>query len=155
MVVDLPASSSLPPRTGDPKLDAVRRQMTLNQWDEARRLLQQVAYGMVDASEREKAAFTGLMREFAARDPLFSGVLRTVMPLVRAQPGMLQSGVYKHLPGIGPEEARYALYFGEQLGLLRRVKKGNSYRLYEPGMVVEAVESTKRKRSRSITKEMR
>lgn len=126
--------------------------MTLNQWDEARRQLQQVAYGMVDALPHEKAAFTDLMKEFAARDPLFSSVLRTVMPLVRAQPGMLQSGIYKHLPGIGPEEARYALYFGEQLGILRRAKKGNSYRLYEPGMVVEVEEVAKPKRTRSIPK---
>lgn len=131
--------SAMPPTapTGDPLIDAVRRQMKLNQWDEARRLLQKVAYGMVDAKPNEKAAFTELMKEFAIHDPLFSAVLRIVMPLVREQPGLLQSGIYKHLPGIGQEEARYALYFGEQLGLLRRVKKGNSYRLYEPGAVVE------------------
>ena len=51
---------------------------------------------------------------------------------------MLQTQMYKHLPGIGLEEVRYALYFGEQLGILRRNKKGSSYKLY-PAEYIESM----------------
>ncbi len=145
LIFDVPATQSMPPPTGDAQYDALARHMTLNQWDEARSQLQRIAYTMLHASQAEKDRFTAVMKEFAARDPLLSQVLGTVMPIVRQQPGTLQSGIYKHLPGVDPEQARYALYFGEQLGLLRRVKKGNSYRLYEPGMIIDPEDAGKNK----------
>lgn len=107
-------------------------------WDAARQALQRIAYTMVDEEPEVKAKFTALMAEFASRDPLLSAVLRVVMPIVRSEPGILQTQVYKHLPGIGVEDARYALYFAEQLGILRRQKKGNSYRLLPIGDVITA-----------------
>jgi hypothetical protein len=106
------------------------RFMSLGQWDLARRSLQKIAYSIVSRSPAEKQEFTELMKEFAARDPLVSGVLRKAMPLIRAEPGILQTAVYKYIPGVGIEEIRYAFYFAEQLGILRREKKGSSYRLF-------------------------
>lgn len=110
-------------------------------WDAARKVLQRIAYSMVDEAPEIKARFTALMTDFAVRDPLLAGVLRVVMPIVREQPGILQTAVYKHLPGIVVEDARYALYFAEQLGILRREKKGNSYRLLPAGEMI-ALQST-------------
>lgn len=104
--------------------------LTLKDWDMARQTLQRIAYQMPGQSEEIKKEFTFFMRDFAAQDPLVFGVLRIAMPLLRQQPGMLQKQLYKHMPGIGLEESRYALYFAEQLGILSRKKKGNSYMLY-------------------------
>lgn len=111
--------------------------MAAEDWDAARRVLQGIAYSMPDETPEVKARFTALMKEFASRDPLVSGVLRIAMPLIREQPGIMQTAMYKHLPGIGPEEARYTFYFAEQLGILRREKKGNSYRLLPVGEIID------------------
>lgn len=113
-----------------------QRFITLKDWDMARQTLQRIAYSMPGQPQEIKNEFTAFMRDFAAQDPLVYGVLRIAMPLLRQQPGMLQTQMYKHLPGIGLEESRYALYFAEQLGILRREKKGNSYKLY-PAEYVE------------------
>ncbi len=130
-----PSNARTPAMTAESRssweLEEVRQQMRLSEWDEARRMLQKISYGMVDAPAHEKAQFTSLMAEFAARDPLCAGVLRVVLPLVRAQPGIVQKALYKHLPGVSSEEVRYVLYFAEQLQVLSRVKKGNSYQLFE------------------------
>lgn len=115
-----------------------RNFMANRDWDAARQMLQRIAYSMPGQSQSVKDEFTAIMREFAAQDPLVSGVLRIVMPILRQEPGMLQTQMYKHLPGIGLEEVRYALYFGEQLGILRRNKKGSSYKLY-PAEYIESV----------------
>ena len=133
----LPADNALPPPTGNPQYDALQRMMALDQWDAARQKLQQIAYSMVSESPEVKAEFTQFMKVFAERDPLLASVLNTVMPLVRGQPGILQTATYKHLPGIGVEEVRYAIYFAEQLGMLRREKKGNTYRLLPIGDVID------------------
>lgn len=138
-----PATTARPPQAaagptlviGDDYVEC-RNFMARQDWDAARRVLQGIAYSMPDKTPEVKAKFTALMKEFAARDPLVGGVLRIAMPMIRDQPGMLQTAMYKHLPGIGPEEARYAFYFAEQLGILRREKKGNTYRLLPAGEVI-------------------
>lgn len=114
-----------------------RNFMALQDWDAARQALQRIAYTMPDRPAEEKMRFTGLMAEFAAGDPLVGSVLRIITPLLQAEPGLLQSNIYKHMPGIGPEEARYALYFLEQLGMIRREKSGRSYRLYLLGDIID------------------
>ena len=121
----------------DPRLNRVRQMMELDQWDAARRSLQQVAYGILDESQEVKAEFTKVMTIFAARDPLVSGVLQIVMPILQKSPGIRQAEMYKHVPGVGVEEVRYVLYFAEQLGMIRRQKAGNSYKLYEQSGVVD------------------
>lgn len=115
-----------------------RNFMNSHDWDAARQVLQRIAYGIHSESDETKQEFKKLMTEFAAKDPLVSSVSRTVLALVREKPGVLQTQIYKHLPGIGVEEARYALYFMEQLQLIDRRKSGSSYKLFEIGPVIDA-----------------
>jgi hypothetical protein len=143
LTISLPEGDLFPPPTGDAQADLLVQTRLLDAWDAARKRLQQISYGMVSEAPEAKAAFTKFMKIFAERDPLLSSVLNTVMPLVRAQPGILQTATYKHLPGIGVEEVRYVLYFAEQLGILRREKKGNTYRLLPAGDVIEVAAITK------------
>jgi hypothetical protein len=133
----LPDDASLPPPTGDAQLDALQRTRILDQWDAARRKLQQISYGMVSETPEAKASFTKFMKVFAERDPLLSSVLGTLMPIIRSNPGVLQTALYKHVPGVEVEEVRYVLYFAEQLQLVRREKKGNTYRLLPIGEVID------------------
>jgi hypothetical protein len=59
-------------------------------------------------------------------------------PLVQANPGMVQSQIYKDEPDHIKEQMRYVLYFAHELGHIHRVKKGNSYKLYPPGIVIDS-----------------
>jgi hypothetical protein len=63
------------------------------------------------------------------RDPVYRLNLKYILPLVKAEPGILQTKTYEqvHLP---KPEITYALYFAEQEGLVRREKKGRSYQLF-------------------------
>ena len=106
-------------------------------WDGARQALQKVAYGIKRADAEAQREFKQLMTDFAAQDPLVSSVGRTVLELVRQEPGVRQTELYKHLSGIGVEEARYALYFMEQLQLIERRKSGNSYKIFEARPIIE------------------
>lgn len=103
-------------------------------FDWARQQLQRIAYGMVEPSvtDAQRADFTRLMTAFAKEDPLYKDVMERVLPLVQANPGMLQSQIYKGQPDDIKEQMRYVLYFANELGHIRRVKKGNSYGLYPP-----------------------
>ena len=115
-----------------------RHFMALENWDAARDILQRFAYTILNEPQEEKDRFKVLMTEFAAQDPLVGGVLQVIMPILRAQPGMLQTELYKHLPGVGLEQARYALYFLEQLQVVERKKSGRSYKVYEARPVIDA-----------------
>lgn len=115
-----------------------RNFMRSNDWDAARQALQKVAYSIKQEDAAAQQQFKQLMTDFAAQDPLVSSVGRTVLELVRQQPGVRQTELYKHLPGIGVEEARYALYFMEQLQLIERRKSGNSYKIFEARPIIEA-----------------
>ncbi|MDP1655705.1 MAG: hypothetical protein Q8K91_12885 [Hylemonella sp.] len=107
-------------------------------WDGARQALQKVAYGIKREDAEAQREFKQLMTDFAAQDPLVSSVGKTLLELVRQEPGVRQTELYKHLPGIGVEEARYALYFMEQLQLIERKKSGNSYKIFEARPIIEA-----------------
>lgn len=139
----LPAPRSRPaatPRTVQPWQETVSRGaaeldrlVAAGDWDSAREALQRIAYGMPGATADDKAAFTAAMCKFAARDPLLEQVLRVALPLVRQAPGLLQSKLYPHIPAVTPELVRYALFYAAGLDRIVRVKKGNSYALFEPG----------------------
>lgn len=118
-------------------------------WDGARRFLQKMAYGMVDAPERAKREFTELMKAFSTVDPLYKECMEVVRPLVAASPGVRQTELYEHMPVDDLEQARYVLYFAHQLGHIARRKKGNSYEVFPEDFAVELVaSSTKRTRAR-------
>ncbi len=108
-------------------------------YNQARQMLQKIAYGMVGGSvtEEQREDFKRLMTSFANEDPLYRGIVDQVMPMVAAQPGMLQSAIYKHFPQYDQEQMRYALYFAHEIGDIPRRKKGRSYELLPPGRVFD------------------
>lgn len=123
--------------SGDPWLDhciEIENAWQRGDFDWARQQLQRIAYGMVEPSvtDAQRADFTRLMTEFAKADPLYREVMERVLPLVQANPGMLQSQIYKGQPDHIKEQMRYVLYFANELGDITRRKKGRSYELFLP-----------------------
>jgi hypothetical protein len=113
--------------------EGIERCIRAGDWDTARLALQKVAYTMPNASPSEKAAFTEYMKQFAARDPLYKKVIEKALLLVTDEPGIKQTALYPRFPNVQPETIRYVLYFAEQLGHIKRIKKGNTYLLRMPG----------------------
>jgi len=109
-------------------------------YDWARQELQRISYSMVGKSVTQDAKdrFTQVMKDFAKEDPLYNEVMARLSPLLQANPGMVQSQIYKGEPDHIKEQMRYVLYFANELGHIQRVKKGNSYKLYPPGMVIDS-----------------
>lgn len=109
-------------------IEAYERQ----EFDELRRFLQKIAYGMVDkrVPQEEKDEFKKIMTYFANRDPLYKDMIVKLIPIIAKQEGILQSKIYPYLPQYDPETIRYVLYFAHELGDIRREKKGRSYELY-------------------------
>lgn len=103
-------------------------------WDEARRSLQKLSYSMADktVSKADKDAFKAFMTRFAAADPLYHDVMILVKRLLRNEPGVVQSELYKGEPESRKEMIRYVLYFAQELGDIHREKHGRSYKLYLP-----------------------
>lgn len=103
-------------------------------FDFARQQLQQIAYSMVgtSVSEEKRTEFTQLMTQFAKIDPLYQEIIARVLPLVQANPGILQSQIYKGQTDHIKEEMRYVFYFANELGHIKRIKKGSSYELHPP-----------------------
>ena len=134
------ARQPTPPSRNDPWLDhciEIEQAWTRGDYDWARQQLQKIAYGMVgrSAKDKERIEFTRLMTEFAKEDPLYRDVMERVLPLVQANPGMLQNQIYKGQPDGIKEQMRYVLYFANELGHIKRIKKGNSYQLMLPDEV--------------------
>lgn len=117
-------------------------------WEAIRITLQKVAYGMTQAPEDEKRRFTDFAAGYAADDPLCLQVWGVVLPAIAKQPGMKQTETYGLLPHIDPEWVRYALYYAAELGRIQRVKKGNSYTLWEPGAAPKPTDTAAEHRAR-------
>lgn len=118
---DPPPRTEPPPRS--PNLDAMRSGM------------QKMAYEMVgdQHSPETKAKFKQGMTEFASHDPMVHLIAQRVHQLAIDNPGQLQSKIYRHFPEFDKEQVRYGLYFADELGLVRRKKKGNTYQLFPAG----------------------
>lgn len=101
-------------------------------WDWARAALQKIAYSMVGSgvTQAQKDEFKGLMIYFADRDPLYKALLKQLLPVIKREPGILQSKIYDFAPEYDQETIRYVLYFAHELGDINRVKKGRSYNLF-------------------------
>jgi hypothetical protein len=63
------------------------------------------------------------------RDPIYRLNLKHILPLVKEEPGILQTQTYKRLHLSRPE-ITYTLYFAEKEGLIHREEKGRSYLLF-------------------------
>lgn len=124
--------ASLPPQVRD-WLGVARDAWTRQDWPAARLAYRKCGYGNVRAqSGAAGQAKEYLIQEqsiFAEQDPFHATVIRAVQDAVMVHPGALQSEIYDTLP-FDREDISSALYFGELLGQIRRVKKGRSYQLY-------------------------
>lgn len=80
--------------------------------------------------------------EFVKRDPVYAALLSRLIPIIKAQPGMMQSDITKHFKKaewwpeltnynreVTKEDIGYALYFAAKQGVILRTKKGRSYEL--------------------------
>lgn len=108
-------------------------------YDWARHELQKIAYSMVNKSvtDDQRIRFKQVMTEFANEDLLYRDVIEKIRSIVLSQPGIIQSSIYKLLPGHDQETVRYVLYFAHELGDIHRRKKGRSYELLPPGRVLD------------------
>jgi hypothetical protein len=65
----------------------------------------------------------------AHRDPYYRHYLKYFLPVIKAEPGILQTDMYKRF-NLPRPEITYTLYFAEKEGLVRRENKGRSYQLF-------------------------
>lgn len=116
----------------------IERAVHYQDYEFARTWLQKFAYNTVnkDVEQSVRDKFKRLMTAFCREDPLYRQIMQRAVPIVTAQPGMLQAALYPQLPGYSEEQIRYALYFAHELGDLSRLKKGRSYQLFGPTQTV-------------------
>ena len=79
---------------------------------------------------------------FIIKDPVFIGLLSVLIEGIKVNPGILQSeitnkaeesnwsDVYKYNRPILKDDIYYVLYFAEKFGIIKKLKKGNTYELY-------------------------
>lgn len=67
--------------------------------------------------------------EFAEIDPTYIRLCDIILPIIKENPGVLQTELYKMLPQIEREALSYALYFAAEHGKIKRTKKGRTYSL--------------------------
>jgi hypothetical protein len=96
-----------------------------------------------DDAELEKA--TKEYDEFVRRDPIFEKVISLLLPIIQANPGILQSDIakqaesmewatlYNYNRPVAREDIYYALYFADKFSRITRTKKGRSYELRVAG----------------------
>ena len=116
----------------------IERAINQGNYDFARTWLQKFAYTTVNQEipQLVRDRFKQLMTAFARQDPLYQAIMATILPIVTATPGMLQTAIYAQLPSYNQEQIRYVLYFAHELGNLTRIKKGRSYQLFGPSYSV-------------------
>ena len=78
----------------------------------------------------KKDKFKKIMTYFAYKDPLYNDCIKKIIGIVAKNEGMLQTQIYQYFKEYDTEIMRYVLYFGGELGDIRRVKSGRSYKLY-------------------------
>lgn len=92
-----------------------------------------------DEAELQKA--THEYEAFVRRDPIYEKLISALLPLIQANPGILQSDIakqaeskewaelYSYNRPIAREDIYYALYYADKFGSITRTKKGRSYEL--------------------------
>lgn len=78
---------------------------------------------------------------FVRRDPIFEKILAVLLPIIRDNPGILQSEISKQAESmnwsdlysydrpVAREDIYYVLYFADKFKRIIRTKKGRSYEL--------------------------
>lgn len=114
------------------QFDVVRRHWLRQDFESAREELRSVNYRMREENALPEAGIiyqellAGLMRA----DPYYSEVMAVVLPIVASRPGVIQATLSKCCSGFDIERFRHAMYYGEIIGDIKRVKHGRSYGLY-------------------------
>lgn len=123
--------------THHPVLMAITPMLERSDFDSARRYLQKIAYGLPKATQQEKDDFTAVMKAFAEIDPMYLNCMATIRPILAQNPGGIkQTLLYPHMAAApDAEHARYVLYFADELGEIKRVKKGNTYIVFPPKLL--------------------
>lgn len=92
-----------------------------------------------DHSGLEKA--TKEYEAFVRRDPIFEKLISVLLPIIQANPGILQSDItkraesmdwaklYSYNRPVVREDIYYVLYFADKFGKIARTQKGRSYEL--------------------------
>lgn len=108
-----------------------------NDYDEARTSLHDLSYKIREehAPQPIPELFNTLMVAFTRDDPLYADVMRVALPVIEANPGIVQSALSKQFPQFDAEQFRYAMYYGEAIGDVLRNKKGSSYSLSLPDIM--------------------
>lgn len=116
------------------QMEAIRRHWLRMDFDAAREELRAVAYRMREenALPEDRAAFDELQAKFIRADPYYADVMAVVLPIIRSRPGVIQSALAKACD-FDVERFRSAMYYGELLGDIKRVKSGRSYGLFPTG----------------------
>lgn len=66
--------------------------------------------------------------DFVKNDPLYINGLSVITPIIKNNPGILQTDLYKQVDIIR-EDVSYILYFAAETGVIERTKKGRTYQL--------------------------
>lgn len=116
------------------QFDEIKKAWSNGEYDFARTWLQKLAYSItsMNAPAEVHEKFKKLMVAFTKDDPLYADVMLEALPIIAANPGIMQSTLSKQLTQFDTEQFRYTMYYGEIIGDVARVKKGRSYALTIP-----------------------
>lgn len=116
------------------QIDAVAELWRSKNYDDARVLLHELSYKIREenAPPPVPELFDALMTTFMRDDPHYADVMRVALPVISANPGIVQSTLSKQFPQFDAEQFRYAMYYGAEIGDVIREKKGRSYALSIP-----------------------
>lgn len=78
--------------------------------------------GLLDQAKREYS-------EFVRTDPLYQGICAAAKLVIKEQPQIKQTELYKVLPQFSKGDIQYAMYFAADHGSIVRTKQGSTYRL--------------------------
>lgn len=116
------------------QLEEIESAWKQGDYEFARDWLQKLAYRLKseEAPEAVHDRFKALMVNFTRDDPLYTEVMRIVLPVIADNPGIVQSQLAKQFPQFDAEQFRYAMYYAAEIGDVLRIKKGRSYTLSIP-----------------------
>jgi len=116
------------------QIDEIARLWREKDYNEARTNLHELSYKVREenAPPPIPELFKELMVAFTRDDPLYADVMREALPVIAANPGIVQSTLSKQFPQFNAEQFRYAMYYGAEIGDVLREKKGRSYTLLLP-----------------------
>ena len=75
--------------------------------------------------EEAKKAYS----EFVRVDPTYKALCNIALPMIRENPGTLQTDLYKMFPQVDKQDLSYTLYFAAEHGKIQRIKRGRTYSL--------------------------